>query len=98
MPRLKNQQCRAAQSRVTSANHCLPSHTIQKGSWRTISVRRRKCARIRKFVSGAQSAIFAFPPVFCWKAAGKYQGGRAQEVVLRGGHFGEWLKFKRGSR
>jgi ribosomal protein L44E len=35
---------------------------------------------------GAQAADFRFRCALCWKAAGKYQGGRAQKIVLNGDH------------
>jgi hypothetical protein len=74
---------------MAAANHRLLAQSIQKSSGRSVAIILWKIARIRKFVSGSRAASFGVPPVFCWKAAGKYQGGRAQEIVLSDRHFGE---------
>jgi len=92
-PSLKNLQRGPAKSRAGSANNGLQAQMSQNEAGRKIAIALREITGVLNFVSGAQSARFAFPSMFCWKAARKYQGGRAQEVVLSESH---WRVFVNG--
>jgi hypothetical protein len=81
--RLEHPQTWSAKPRRTAANDRLPAQPIQKSFWRNLTTICARILRVREFMRSVCSANFRFPPIFCGKAARKYQGGRAQKIILR---------------